>query len=655
MGGVLLDLGVVMRRRAHVVLLCSVGLCLAALAAPPPATAAAADQIVYVGSTDGTRTGGLVLRLLDRGTGSDTVLAGSDLAFGSFDQVRIAVSRNGRRIARAVYDSTDWGMRLDVYDRDTGRATSLGHVGPDAAYTGLAWLPDGAHLLVGSTLPEGAPADLQVVGLDGSSRSLPGTGDVGGFDVSPSGLLVVYASSVRGVNHVKIANVDGSWPVDLGVVGSRPRWSHDGKMILAAVDMSATDGDYAGSVAETFDVRGQNRTVHDTTFSSSWPSYSWSPDGTAILVGTTGSRLEGGSVREVSVATGAIEVLVPATAGDAAYAAPWTPTDTTAPALTLPPLLAIESTGVRFAWSNAAVRDPDIVAVRIALSRGMTPPATYAAGARRATVLGRVYSTRFTGLVAGAVYSYAMWSMDASGNLSDPRTGHVRLVPAVVSLTAPAVASSTSTGGWIRIGYATSSASASGVILEAASGGRVMSAFDTGVQLGRSGTYYYGRGGFPETLQPGQNYRIRIGTRDEWGNPHWSSTSLVSQYPMDDRDGRLSYAGAWSRVTTTGAWQGTTSATRAGGSAAYLYPYRQDRSVKRFAVIATTSPTGGRFRVYVDGRYVTTVSTRSSSTLLRRQVWTSAALATHRTHSVRLVQVSGSGWVRLDAVSVLLQ
>lgn len=648
-----------MRRRAHVVLLCAIALCLAGLVEPPPAAAAAADQVVYVGTSNGAPDGGLVLRLLDRTSGSDTVLAGSEFAFGSFNQVWIAVSRNGRRIARAVYDSTDFGMRLDVYDRDTGAVVPLDHVGPDAAYTGLAWLPDGEHLLVGSTLPEGAPAGLHVIGLDGSSRALPGTGDVGAFDVSPSGLQIVYDSAVAGAKHIKMANVDGTSPVDLGVVGSRPRWSHDGTMILAAVDMSATDDDYAGSVAETFDLRGKNRTVHDTTFSSSWPSYSWSPDGAAILVGTTGSRLAGGSVREVSLATGAIEVLVPDAAGDAVYAAPWTPQDSTAPVLTDGPLLSLGNTSVAVAWYSSSVPGADVVGVRLALSPGLVPPASYRAGARRTTVMRTAYSTTFTGLVAGATYSYSMWSLDASGNLSEPRIGHFRLVPAVVSLTTAPLASTTSTGGWIRLEYATASPGAAGVILSYSfqapgMGSSRPSAFWPGLQLAARGSYFFGRGGYPQPLVPGGNYRFCAGTRDVWGNPHWSSTCALSVFPLDDRDPTVAYAGTWTRVSTPGTWQGTTSMTSSGGAAAYRMPYRGGTSARRFTLLATTFATGGRFKVYVDGRYVATVSTRTSSTLLRRPVWTSSAL-TRTTHTLRIVQVAGSGWVRLDGLAVTLQ
>ncbi len=633
-----------MRHRARAALLTCFSLLVGALACAGPASASASEEIVYVGSA-----GGAVLRVLDRGTGVDTVLPGSQLGTDP-SEVWIAVSPDGRKVALLEYDSLDFGMRLSVYDRDTASIKALGHVGPDASYTGLDWMPDSQHLLVGPSLPDNrAPLDLELVGLDGSHRSLPGTKGIGGFSVSPSGLQLAYTGVTAGVPHVWLANLDGTGRVDLGVMGEAPLWSHDGSMLLASLTLKGPDGERVGRVLETFAPNGTGRTIHDATYASGFWTYQLSADGTHALIA------QQGRLREISLATGAATQILE-TSYDAQYAAPWTATDTTPPHLTSGPLLAIEDSAVRFAWSNAAVRDSDIVGVQIALSRGLTPPATYAAAARRTTVLGRVYSTRFTALLPGATYSYSMWALDASGNVSAPRTGHVRLVPAVVSLTVPAVASTTSTGGWIRVGYSTTSTTSAGVILHADPGGRGSWAFSPGVQLGYSGVYYYGRGNYPETLEPGANYRMCLGTRDEWGNPHWTTTCLVSQYPLDDRDRHLAYAGSWSRFTTTGTWMGTTSATRTGGSAAFTYVYRQGNyAAKRFTVVASTFSTGGRFRVYVDGRYVTTVSTRTSRTLLRRAVWTSAALTARRTHSVRIVQVSGSGWLRLDAVSVLLQ
>jgi hypothetical protein len=249
-----------------------------------------------------------------------------------------------------------------------------------------------------------------------------------------------------------------------------------------------------------------------------------------------------------------------------------------------------------------------------------------------------------------------MWSFDASGNTSVPRTGHFRLIPATLQLSAPAIASANSPGEWIRLTYATSARGAVGVsvkdtALDAGGGGGGYPDWYPGVPLGLSGSYGYGRAGLPHVLLPGATYTFQAGTRDAWGNVHWSSTKVRVQYPLDDRDRLVTYTGSWARVATAGAWLATTSVTRTGGSATLRIAKRAYTAARHFSVVVTTAPGGGRFKVYVDGRYVATVSTASSSTLLRRTVWTSATL-TSATHTLRIVQVPGSGPVSLDAVAI---
>lgn len=641
-----------MRRRAYAALLTCLALLAGALACAAPASAAAADEVVYVADSGG----GQVLHVLDRSNGSDTVLPGSALQASTAADVRIVVSRDGRKIACTTYRSEFGGESLSVYDRDTGTMRGLGSVGPDAGYTGLAWLPDNKHLLVGPMSPEGrTPLPLQVIGIDGTVKTLPQTIGIRDFDVSPSGLQVVYSVyDARFVPHLWVANVDGTSRTSLGIVGSAPRWSHGGSRILARMDLFSPDDVQIGTVMETFTPAGTRRSIVHAAYLGGRVSYGWSADDSAVLAST------GTDVRELVLAAGTWSSVV-ATTGAGAYAGPWSITDRTAPVIDHAPELALEDSSVRFAWGYLTFTGNDVVGLRFSLAPGLVPPATYAAGTRRTTSLGRQYSAQISGLLPGATYSYAIWALDASGNASVPVTGHLRLVGSTVMLSTAPIASTTSTGGWIRLVYGTTAAGAAGVIIEATtravdgtSSGH-FTPYYRGVQLQRSGVYYFGRGGYPEALVGGTTYTICGGTRDEWGNPHWSSTCTSSIVPVDDRDRRVAYAGSWARLSTTGAWLGTTSATSTGGSMALTVAARSGTSARRFTLLATTSPTGGRFRVYVDGRYVTTVSTRTSTTLMRRPVWTSSALTAGRSHSVRIVQVAGSGWVRMDGIAVALQ
>lgn len=638
-----------MRRRTSTLVLACAGLVIGVIVAAPPATAAAADEVVY--AAEGGN--GSVLRVHDLATGDDVVLPGTTSHYDPSD-VSLSVSRNGRRVAVVVYDSMDNGEALSVYDRDTGVETPLGAIGPDAAYTGVVWLPDGVHLLVGRTSLAGlASGELLVVGIDGTTRSLPGTKGISDFDVSPSGRQLVYTvRTPDGVPHVWMANVDGTSRVDLKVVGRDPQWSHNGSRILATLDVAGPDGVHAGVLAETFTLEGAHRGTVASSYLPGYSGYAWSPDDSALLAST------GTVVRQLDLAAGTWTDVV-TTTGGAAYAGPWTPSDTTAPVLAHPPLLALEDTSVLFGWGPLTAPGADVVGLRVAIAPGMTPPATFAAGTRRLTVLGRQYTGRVTGLLRGATYSYSFWALDASGNVSTPVTGHLRMIASTATIATAPLASTTSTGGWIRLSYATTAVGAAGVILKDdawnvdSSGSVTVTPFYPGIQLGRSGTYYFGRGGYPETLVGGTTYRFCVGTRDAWGNPHWSSTCASSVFPLDDRARTVVYAGSWTRVTATGAWQGTTSMTSTGGSSTFVAHRRGSISTQRFTVLATTLATGGRFKVYVDGRYVATVSTRTSSTLLRRPVWTSSLLS-RATHTLRIVQVAGSGWVRLDGIAAVL-
>ena len=105
-------------------------------------------------------------------------------------------------------------------------------------------------------------------------------------------------------------------------------------------------------------------------------------------------------------------------------------------------------------------------------------------------------------------------------------------------------------------------------------------------------------------------------------------------------------------MASTRAWMGTTSMASSAGRVA-LTVQRRGVGARSFSVIATTAPAGGTFTVYLDGRCVRTVSTASSTAPVRQTGWTSATL-TPRSHAMLLVQVPGTGWVRLDGAAVAL-
>jgi hypothetical protein len=640
-----------MRRslRSVLVPLAAVPLALGGLVGLAPAQAGAADEIIYAFTLAPPYQNNHSLHVLDTATHADTELPGTYNAADHFFDV--SVSPDATKVAWVDDGPSGFNSTLKVYDRGTHAITEL-FTAVDAGAGYPVWTPDSASLLLWTPTPDGTNEHLTFVRLNGTATTVPNTAGAGDADVSPSGQQIVFSRNVASVPTLFMINKDGTGLASLGVSGRSPRWSHDGSRILALVDLMGPDRASLGSVVITVTPRGTGRRVLTSTYHPTRiEAAQWSPDGARIMT-------QGGYGVDVTPATGSGGVTSLAPGAEwfpaGSFAGPWTRTDVTAPTLAFGPTVTLGATSASFGWGPNTAPAGDLVGLRFAVSAGMTVPASYAAGAKRITTFGRSYSAAVTGLVAGGTYSYAMWAFDGSGNVSAPATGHFRLIaPPLIS--APAIASTSSTGGSILVTYRTVGAGAAGTRLAFGwvrpdgSGG---SGLGGALVLSRSGTVAFGRAGIPMALSPGASYALRGGAADAWGNVRWASTSVVSQVPYDDRDAPLHYSGAWTRSAATRSWQGTTSSTRTGG-AVTLTDVKRGVAARKFSVIATTSPGGGRFKVYLDGHYVRTISTASSTTRVRRTVWTSATLAS-RTHTLRLVQVAGSGWFRLDAVSLSL-
>jgi len=641
-------------RRTALAAVGSVSLVLAGVAgAAPAARADTSDEVVYAYSPGVPFDGGGSLNVIDLGTKADTALPGTTGL--THDWTRIAVSRDGNRVAWIDGTALDFGDQLSFYDRTTHVVTPGPHA-TDSEIGRPEWLPDNQHVLVSipDLISNPESRGLYVVGIDGAKTLVPGTklaglSEITSYLLSPSGQQIVFAQpSGYGVSPEKISimNIDGTAVTPLGVSGRLMSWSHDGSRILVQVPLYGATGQPAGSVLETISPRGGLVTVLPQTYATyGYAGAHWSPDDSHLLleVDTTPNSTPTRSV-VVPVDGSAVASEVVSSAYDrtgTTYSSPWSISDTTAPDMPTP-ALTLGATSVGLTWSSIAA--PDLVGVRIAFSPGMTPPATYAAGARRTTTLGVAHAATVTGLVAGATYSWSVWALDGAGNESTPVTGHLRLIIGPTA-SAPALASTVSSGASFPVTYASVGAGVSGAAARVnAHRDYVTGTGPDAVLAGPSGVYHEPLGPPP---WPG-TYLTTMGSTDAWGNVRWGATATTT-VPFDDRDVALKYAGAWTRPSTTGAWVGTTSVTGSGGSVAVSLP-KHNFAARKLAVVATTSSTGGRFKVYVDGHYVTTVSTRSSSVLLRRTVWTSSTL-TSAAHTLKLVQVSGSGYLRLDAIA----
>lgn len=619
-----------------------------ATSAPPEPT----GTLVYAANV-GDGEFALQLHTLDVATGTDTALPGTR-KYSTEGSTQ--VSPDGTKVAVRSTNPMDFGDSLDVYDLASHTWTGLTHA-TDAGIGEPSWLPDSTHLLeLEPDPPGGTSTALFVYALDGSRTLVPGTRSSGlsyitSYAVAPSGRQIALSRHVSGVDKVFIMNIDGTSLTTLGATGRVQGWTHDGSRILLSDRLSGSDGKPAGSVLRTITPRGGSPTTLPLTYvPTTLYGASLSPDDSwLVLESQTEQNVMNSTVQVVPLAGGAAPQTVltsTTTVFGPSYLGAWTATDSTAPTMT-PVTVTLGASGAAFTWP--LIRTADVVGVQVALSPGLTAPATYAAGTKRVTVLGATRSASFTGLTMGATYSWSAWALDGAGNLSTPVTGHLRLVPAG-RVTAPPFASSVSSVG-VPVTYASGGGGTVGMKIGATyslTGVPAPNGYGPGFDVpGTAGTFTFTPSVY---LADGWVMSFRAGAVDAYGNVRWSTAYASSVVPYDDRNPYVGLVGTWTRPATTGAWLGTTSVTGSGGTASLRVPAGPRTSHKRFTVVATTSPTGGLVKAYIDGRYVTTFSTRGA-TALRRNVWSSSLLS-YGAHRLLLVQVKGSGWFRLDGIGV---
>jgi hypothetical protein len=623
-----------------------------------PASAAPSDEIVY-----GTAQG--ELHVLDTATDVDQVLPGITVqAPITSPFTAIAVSRDGTKIAWV--DTTSTGSQLRVYDRGNETVVTV----YDKATGPLGspvWLADGSGLVVAgySTSPPTGQVygnqGLMIVHLDGSLTQIPGTTGGGWPDLSPGGGQLLFSKYVGTGFRVYAVNLDGSGLTSQDALGTAPHWSHDGRTLLTTIAARADDGSPLGSVAATYSLPNKTRTLIQPTYRyvpNGWihaPHTSWSPDDTRVLSVIPG--VPGGVVTAAADGSGVATRVLPADVAvtDAAWAGPWSLTDSTAPGAR-PPVVTLGATSVGIANPGFGIDDPDGLGIRVGVNLGLTSPATPQAATWSGSLLASRGGPVIKGLSAGKTYSYTVWYFDTSGNTSY-RQGHFTMI-AAPTVSVPAVASSGSAGGYIPVTWNAKTTGVTSVVLSSGytyttpSGSMTSAMTPPGASQPVSGTWAYGKGGVPEALRVGATYVFQVGARDKWGNTRWDSLRY-STVPYDDRNAKIAFSGAWTRVSTTGAWLATSSVTSTGGRATITVPVI-NVSAKRFYVVASRGPTNGSFKVFLDGSYKGTFSTRAAATALRQVVWTSPQLASGQ-HVLTIVQVAGTGSLRLDAVGAALR
>jgi subtilisin len=146
-------------------------------------------------------------------------------------------------------------------------------------------------------------------------------------------------------------------------------------------------------------------------------------------------------------------------------------------------------------------------------------------------------------------------------------------------------------------------------------------------------------------------YRFRVRAQDSDGDwSPWVETAVaVLPSSVSDRSTGLAYRGTWRQNTSSPATNGSiTTSSTAGATVRYRF------TGLGVAVVAPTSATRGKARVYIDGVYRATIDLRTS-TLQHRRVVYARTFSTTGTHTIelRVLGTAGRPMVSLDAFVVL--
>ncbi|MCX9190389.1 hypothetical protein C3Y87_02945 [Carbonactinospora thermoautotrophica] len=152
------------------------------------------------------------------------------------------------------------------------------------------------------------------------------------------------------------------------------------------------------------------------------------------------------------------------------------------------------------------------------------------------------------------------------------------------------------------------------------------------------------------TGSQGNTYYFRVQAIDTKGNVGPWTGMYPTVTPYDDRSTALKYYGTWTNVAPSSRYYTTVKRSSAAGAYFTLQQY-----ATRFHVVGDRCASCGQIKIYVDGRYLATVDTYSSSTKVRQTLYTTPALSPARgTHTLKVVVVGTRGrpYLLLDAVGV---
>lgn len=144
---------------------------------------------------------------------------------------------------------------------------------------------------------------------------------------------------------------------------------------------------------------------------------------------------------------------------------------------------------------------------------------------------------------------------------------------------------------------------------------------------------------------PGHKYRYRARAVDSLGRVSaWATGSTVTPSVAAETTSAATYSGSWVSAGYSGYLGGAALASKSKG-AQVTYKF----SGRSFGLVGPTGPTRGKADVYLDGNFVVTIDTYSSSFKARRVIQTIFTSDGTHTVTIRVQATANRPWVAVDA------